>query len=459
MRGRTYLRTLCGKLQRRLRGVKKRLLRQQFLAVLLSLLLSALLYLQGLSETDILPGMRLPREEPGRSEKSYQLEVSGLSEKTLPMEVRVSPRRYRAEEAEAVFTELYQSMEHRITGETESLDAVTEDLHLPSSFPELGIRASWEFCPEPEGKTQQERDVYERKYGSLIEEDGTVHNEDFSEGESVSGHLRFVLSADVVPDSAHPEYLDRRYHSLPYSLFVTVLPRRYTVTESLQKALEKELRRIDSSTLAEAQYPLPEQLLGHRIRFSMPKNRSYLYLPLLGILFAAGLYFREQENRKQEKRKRERQLLLDYAELVSKLNVYLGAGLTIRNAFSEISSHYDVLRESTGGEDRWLYRELREIPRKLRENIPESEVYRAFGESIGLRPYTKLVSLIEQSRKNGSGELRSLLSLEMADAFELRKTEARRRGEEAGTKLLLPLLLQLLIVMLVIVVPAVTVFR
>ena len=49
---------------------------------------------------------------------------------------------------------------------------------------------------------------------------------------------------------------------------------------------------------------------------------------------------------------------------------------------------------------------------------------------------------------------RNLLRTEMTDAFEQRKHQARRLGEEAGTKLLLPLFILLSVVMVMIAVPA-----
>lgn len=56
--------------------------------------------------------------------------------------------------------------------------------------------------------------------------------------------------------------------------------------------------------------------------------------------------------------------------------------------------------------------------------------------------------------KNGSKNLRETLRLEMADAFEQRKHQAKRMGEKAGTKLLIPLFLLLAVVMAMITVPA-----
>ena len=47
----------------------------------------------------------------------------------------------------------------------------------------------------------------------------------------------------------------------------------------------------------------------------------------------------------------------------------------------------------------------------------------------------------------------------MTDAFELRKHQARRLGEEAGTRLLAPLFMLLAVVMVMIAVPALMEFR
>ena len=91
--------------------------------------------------------------------------------------------------------------------------------------------------------------------------------------------------------------------------------------------------------------------------------------------------------------------------------------------------------------------------------MPESEVYLDLGRRINLKSYTKLVTLIEQNRRTGTKNLRSMLELEMNDAFEHRKTTAKRLGEEAGTKLLLPLFLLLGIVMIIVIVPALTAIR
>ena len=56
--------------------------------------------------------------------------------------------------------------------------------------------------------------------------------------------------------------------------------------------------------------------------------------------------------------------------------------------------------------------------------------------------------------KTGDSKIRAEMELEVRDAFEQRKNTARRLGEEAGTKLMLPLMHSLLTVLIITVVPA-----
>ena len=86
--------------------------------------------------------------------------------------------------------------------------------------------------------------------------------------------------------------------------------------------------------------------------------------------------------------------------------------------------------------------------------IPEGQAIEEFGKRCQLQSYLKLSSLLEQNRRTGTKNLTKLLEQEMNGAWEQQKSMARRLGEEAGTKLLLPLMLMLVVVMVIIMVPA-----
>ena len=298
--------------------------------------------------------------------------------------------------------------------------------------------------------------AYYRKYRHLMDSDGTLHNETLAPGTVVTGYLSLIMSTDIVPTSTDGEtkYLKTQYHSAPYRIYVGIVPRTLSRYESLLLQLQQAITTEDEGSLGENMLSLPTEIDGQRIYYSAHEDRSYLLLPLLGVIAAMAIYMRQGQARRTEKKQREALLMLDYSELVSKLMVYIGAGLTVRNALETISQHFDALIARGIKEDRPLYQELRTMVIQFRRNMPESEIYLSFGRRVNLKPYTKLVSLIEQNRMNGARNLRAMLELEMEDAFEQRKTTARRLGEEAGTKLLLPLFIMLGIVMIIVIVPA-----
>ena len=116
---------------------------------------------------------------------------------------------------------------------------------------------------------------------------------------------------------------------------------------------------------------------------------------------------------------------------------------------------YRTIKEK-GGEKRYAYEEMLFTVYELERGIEEVAAYGHFSRRCGVQRYVKMVALLEQNAKMGSRGLLSSLQRESKDAFEERKSRAERKGEEAGTKLLVPMFMMLIIVMAVIMVPAMT---
>lgn len=503
------LRPFLQKLRQQAQATPAEIRKQMLLCISASLLLTILVFFLGLQDGTLKEGFRLPRNSYGGQKQYITLEVSGLTEDTsVPLDITVSPKRYTEEEADAVFREIYDQLEELVVAEGESFANLQHDLHLMTKLPKYGVQLSWDFYPELDpalvaGSVPQDADApaeatgegemplgddapaealaegeavtedadataiamaeqreaaraYYRKYRHLMDSDGTLHNEALAPGTVVTGYLSLIMSTDIVPTSTDGEtkYLKTQYHSAPYRIYVGIVPRALSRYESLLLQLQQAITTEDEGSLGENMLSLPTEIDGQRIYYSEHEDRSYLLLPLLGVIAAMAIYMRQGQARRTEKKQREALLMLDYSELVSKLMVYIGAGLTVRNALETISQHFDALIARGIKEDRPLYQELRTMVIQFRRNMPESEIYLSFGRRVNLKPYTKLVSLIEQNRMNGARNLRAMLELEMEDAFEQRKTTARRLGEEAGTKLLLPLFIMLGIVMIIVIVPA-----
>ena len=126
--------------------------------------------------------------------------------------------------------------------------------------------------------------------------------------------------------------------------------------------------------------------------------------------------------------------------------------MTAKNAWKKIVTDYEKRLQNTG--KRYAYEEMLYTYHEMQGGMTENESYEKFGYRCQLRPYLKFGVLLSQNLRKGSKGLAEILSLEAATAFEERKSLAKKLGEEASTKLLLPMFLMLAIVMVIVIVPA-----
>lgn len=391
-----------------------------FLCVTGSVGLYLALTVAGPSQGPVSGDGRVAREGYGGGEQEYQIMVEGLEEQEVPVTVQVSPRRYTKAEADQVFYEIMDGMEERIRAGNPSLMAVMSDLKLPTRLDGAGVRLRWQSS-DPDILTS-------------------------------SGHLKVTVKEEqnVI---LYVELSDGD-HQGEFEVPVRLVPIALTPEEARLAAFQEEVRRQDENQQAQEYLKLPAEYEGRALHYRTEEGNSYAVLPILGILMACLLAAREQASGREEEKKREQELLLDYAELLSKLMIFIGAGMTIRNAWERMVKDYEAGLKLGRQRKRAAYEEMRQTYYQLINGTPEGTAYREFGKRCRLQPYLKLSSLLEQNRKAGTKNLRAILQTEMADAFEMRKNLARRLGEEAGTKLLLPLFLMLGIVMVMIMVPA-----
>ena len=102
----------------------------------------------------------------------------------------------------------------------------------------------------------------------------------------------------------------------------------------------------------------------------------------------------------------------------------------------------------------YAYEEMRIACQEMKSGIAETAAYERFGRRCGIPLYGKFSTLLTQNLRKGSTRLGPLLKEESRLAFEERKNTAKKAGEEAGTKLLLPMVMMLCVVMLMILLPA-----
>ena len=180
---------------------------------------------------------------------------------------------------------------------------------------------------------------------------------------------------------------------------------------------------------------------------------------MIGLAAAAAVYIQEGMREKRKEEERREQLLKQYPDMVSKISLLLGSGMTLSAAWERIVLNYQRQLEQHQTGTAEAYEQMLLSYREMQDGVGELKVYERFGERCGTPQYRRLSMLIVQNLRKGSSGLRQMLEKEVADAFVLRKNLAKKAGEEAGTKILFPMMLMLCIVMVIILVPAFLTFR
>ncbi len=419
---------------------------KQILCIGAGLVLGAVSWAVQEADTVVGSGNILERPAAEDDSKEQELYVKGLTwtKEKIPVQLSVYPRQYTKEEAEGLYQEILKQLPEKILGKNDSLEEVRQDLVLLTQWPEYGISLSWQSS-DPE----------------LIESDGTVHGELLEETGRNGESAEDLENAEQIEDTGFRERNVRLNVRMTdgnwpeeYSLSVIVQPALYTEEEQIVRGFETFLIREEEKQKNQKIFTLPAEYEGKNISYDTPKRPVFVQMSFLGIAAAALVSLKEKNDKKKAEEDRKDQLLMDHSEMLSRLIIFLGAGMSIRTAWERIGEDYMTAVKEGRSPRRWVYEEMYITSCQLKRGEPEAKAFSEFGSRCGLQQYMKLSGLLEQNRKNGSKNLRETLRLEMAEAFEQRKHQARRMGEKAGTKLLVPLFLLLAVVMVMIMVPA-----
>lgn len=363
---------------------------------------------------------RIARNLPGKGqeEKDYLVDAEGLL-KDYPVKVPVEEKRLTKKQCKKCFGRAKQELDKAILGENASLDKVHTSLYLPDTLQEGMVLAEYRFSD------------YE-----VFDADGTL----------LEGLLEPVL-VEVTAELTCQE------ETCLYSFFVRAVPREKSKQEQFAEQLG-QLLEAENQQKGKEYLELPTELEGKKVTWREQKeNRSIIGL-FLGVAGAVGMVLAEKERKKRRELERQQQMLFDYPEIVSKLSLLLGAGMNITYAWEKIASSYQKRRKLQEVQVRWAYEEMLATLHEIQEGVGELQAFGNFGERCKIAPYRKLSSLIVQNIRKGAKGMQRLLDEEEWEAFEERKARARKAGEEAGTKLLLPMGMMLVVVLAILIVPA-----
>ncbi len=466
------------KLCEKIKKIKKR----SKYCILVGLVLSIVSFITNQDSIYIRP-YEIERGSYGEQKTPYNLkvDVENLS-KNMEFNVSVSSKKYTKEEADKKFDEKFETLLTNILNDNVDYEHINKRLNFQSDLGE-GIKSSYAF--EPRIREVYDSDVvatnseiatsseiatgsdikahseiatnsdvsfeqfnYYVKYQNVIDGSGNVHNEDFKLNDFCTGHIIVQFSTDI-------KEKEGSYHSKKYMIPVKVINRELSALEAFKNAFKKEVDKNDKESIEKNTIILPKIVNDFRIIYKEKKDITFILMPIIGVLVAILLDAKDKEKEKEKIKRRIRLLELDFAQIISKILLYVSSGMTIRNSMIRLAEQYQkMMAKDEKQEKRVAYEELVIVKNKLASGYSEIGAYEDMAKNINMRSYTRFLNIIIQSIKNGNKELKNILNMEVQDALYERKQNAKKLGEEAATKLVLPLMLMLSVIMVVIMVPA-----
>lgn len=358
----------------------------------------------------------------GSRTESMVVSPEGSSQK-IPVEIQVSEQQYTEQEAEKMFERLIRRLDTLILGENKSLDQVEKDLNLLTEVEKEPVTIRWELDDYRWMNVRGELSTKKKPA------EGTVVN------------LRAVLT-----------YTENEAFQAIYERAICIYPEEKTEQQKKSDAIQEAVTKAEAEDKTKNVWKLPKISDGVRLHYYRTFQNRGLIVIVMSVLIAVLLWLQQRQNQKQSDDRRKEQMMLDYPEIINKLTLFIGAGMTVKKAWKKIVQDYEFRKEERGS--RHAYEEMKLTCREIESGVPETESYEKFGKRCEVQGYLKLGALLSQNLRKGVKGLSGILRQESVQAFEERKARAKRKGEEAGTKLLLPMFLMLTIVLVIVILPA-----
>ncbi len=357
------------------------------------------------------------RPAPGSTGASVQVQLELESGwRTLPVEI--GPLEYEEERMEELHQEAEGYLEEVVLGENEGFDRVTDALVFPDRL------------PATEGMIYWTTDA-----PWLVTSEGNVLNGDLAAPKEVQ------ITAEISYGS------ESRY----FTRVVTVYPAVYSGEEAVMREVQRELAALEKASRTSERFELPETVLGYKVeQIKKAEWKAETFLILVSFAVPVLLYSGYFSSLDTRRKKRREQAESCYTEFITKLSLMLAAGISVRQAFGRLAEEY----EKNHGTEHVLASELKVTKQELDNGSSETVAYEEFGRRIGVLAYRRMASLLTQNVSKGVQGIRNLLLQEAKEVMAQEKADIRQKGEQAGTRLLLPMMGLLLLVFAVLLVPA-----
>ena len=363
------------------------------------------------------------RNSYGEGEKTEEVSVKIDGKSKAELDIRVSEQKYEEDEIDAFFQECIRQIEKEMLGENKSADSVTDNLNLMTELSDRPVEIDWRL------ENYEVLNIYGEIQEEGVKEEGTP-----------------VKLAAVLTYTENPQ------RQALFECMAVIYPKKLSKEEQFLREVQAEIEKNDKESQTQKELELPKSMDGKEIQYYKPMDIRGVVLIVMAILTGILFYVQEIQNQGEKQKEKQKQMMKDYPEIISKLTLFLGAGMTMKRAWRKVVSDYEKEKEIWG--IRYAYEEMKMACREMESGITEAESYERFGKRCNIQEYMRLGALLSQNIRKGTKGLINILRMEASQALENRKAAVKKYGEEAGTKLLIPMFIMFVVVLVMVIVPA-----
>jgi hypothetical protein len=361
-------------------------------------------------------GGSVRRSSFGQDALSVRLKTAKNNEDVFVIDVE--PTVPTDEELEKKYTEYLKLLEKTMLDENASAENVTADLNLTDYVDGYPFYSEWQSS-RPD----------------IVSSMGTVY--------SVEEPEEVILTATVT-------YEDKEWTN---EFVIKVVPEFISDDEAYTMDMQSLLETSEAQSRHNDTWNLPTEYNGEAVEWYEDLTDNSMLIWILVIFVAVAVFVMTDKDLHSDMEKRVQAIRRDYPDIVQKFVLYMGAGMTIRGAFNRIAMDYEE-GETDSRLSHPAYEEMLYTCRELQAGVSESAAYEHFGRRTGAQEYVRLCTLLQQNLKKGNAAMLDRLKEEADRASAERLHNGRKLGEEASTKLLVPMVLMLLVIMIIIIIPA-----
>ena len=168
-----------------------------------------------------------------------------------------------------------------------------------------------------------------------------------------------------------------------------------------------------------------------------------IMLFLLMFVFAGAAYYYYGTVLKEKLDKRSDELLTEFADVASKLALLVNAGMILHDAWKKVANSGDGI----------IYSEMKASVQLMDNGYAETDALYVFGQRSMVQEVRKFTSTLIQSVNKGNSEIAGMLTQQSKEIWASKQHLLTRKGEEANSKLLVPMLMIFIGILIMVIVP------